>query len=75
MALTDAFLKNHPDADPQRVGVMGGSYGGWMTNWIIGHTDRFAAACSQRSISNWISFFGNSDICYYFTPDQAGTDP
>lgn len=75
MALTDAFLKNHPDADPQRVGVMGGSYGGWMTNWIIGHTDRFAAACSQRSISNWISFFGNSDIGYYFTPDQAGTDP
>ena len=54
---------------------MGGSYGGWMTNWIIGHTDRFAAACSQRSISNWISFFGNSDIGYYFTPDQAGTDP
>ena len=75
MALTDAFLEAYPDADPERLGVMGGSYGGWMTNWIISHTDRFRAACSQRSISNWISFFGNSDIGYYFTPDQVGADP
>lgn len=75
MQLTDAFLEQFPDADSERLGVMGGSYGGWMTNWIIGHTDRFKAACSQRSISNWISFFGNSDIGYYFTPDQAGADP
>ena len=42
--------------------VTGGSYGGFMTNWIIGHTDRFAAAVSQRSISNWINFTANSFI-------------
>ena len=40
-----------------------------MTNWVIGHTGRFAAAVSQRSISNWISFYGTSDIGYTFGPD------
>lgn len=42
-----------------------------MTNWIIGHTGRFAAAASQRSISNWISFYGTSDIGTSFGPDQV----
>ena len=51
----------------------GGSYGGFMTNWIIGHTDRFAAAVSQRSISNWIAFEHTTDIGYFFTPSQHGT--
>jgi dipeptidyl aminopeptidase/acylaminoacyl peptidase len=41
-----------------------------MTNWIIGHTSRFKAAASQRSISNWISFAGTSDIGYLFAEDQ-----
>lgn len=75
MAATDAFLAHVPEADPHRLGVMGGSYGGWMTNWIIGHTNRFRAACSQRSISNWISFFGNSDIGWFFADDQLGGSP
>ncbi len=43
-----------------------------MTNWIIGHTSRFAAAASQRSIANWISFYGVSDIGMTFGPDQQG---
>ena len=43
-----------------------------MTNWIIGHTHRFAVAASQRSISNWISMEGTSDIGPYFGMDQAG---
>ena len=34
--------------DEDRLGVLGGSYGGYMTNWVITHTDRFAAACTQR---------------------------
>ena len=74
MKFTDAVLEKYPFIDKERVGVTGGSYGGFMTNWIIGHTDRFKAAVSQRSISNWISKFCTTDIGYYFVEDQnAGT--
>lgn len=62
MDFTDAVLSRYPDIDPDRVGVCGGSYGGFMTNWIIGHTHRFAAACSQRSFANMINFEYLSDI-------------
>ena len=72
MSLTDEVLTRYKNIDKTKVGVMGGSYGGFMTNWIIGHTNRFAAACSQRSISNWISKFGITDIGYYFNSDQNG---
>lgn len=75
MLFTDKVLETYPCIDKFRIGVTGGSYGGFMTNWIIGHTNRFKAAASQRSISNWISFFGNSDIGYYFTKDQVGETP
>ncbi|MGB9693580.1 MAG: prolyl oligopeptidase family serine peptidase, partial [Fervidobacterium sp.] len=61
--------------DEKRLGVTGGSYGGFMTNWIVTQTNRFKAAVSQRSISNWISFFGTTDIGYFFGPDQLGGDP
>ncbi len=47
--------------DKKRMGVTGGSYGGFMTNWIIGHTDIFRAACTQRCVSNLISMTGTSD--------------
>lgn len=72
MDFTDLVLEKHPYIDPERIGVTGGSYGGYMTNWIIGHTDRFAAAASQRSISNWISKFCTTDIGYFFVYDQGG---
>ena len=62
MRFTDHVLAAYPDIDPQRVGVTGGSYGGFMTNWIVGHTDRFAAAASQRSIANWTVYEYTSDI-------------
>lgn len=75
MTFTDEVLRRYPEVDSKRLGVLGGSYGGFMTNWIIGHTDRFAAANSQRSISNWTSFYGTSDIGYYFNPDQQNADP
>ncbi|MEB6086567.1 S9 family peptidase [Enterococcus casseliflavus] len=58
----DAVVANHPEIDTNTIHVAGGSYGGFMTNWIVGHTDRFCAAVTQRSISNWISFYGTSDI-------------
>jgi dipeptidyl aminopeptidase/acylaminoacyl peptidase len=50
MAAVDAALERF-DIDESRLGVVGGSYGGYMTNWIIGHTDRFACACTQRTVS------------------------
>ena len=74
MAGVDYVLKENDWIDENRLGVTGGSYGGFMTNWIVGHTNRFKAAVTQRSISNWISFYGVSDIGYYFTPWQIGTD-
>ena len=72
MDFTDKMLEAYPDIDKSRVGVTGGSYGGFMTNWIIGHTNRFAAAVSQRSIANWVNFEHTSDIGYYFTFGQQG---
>ncbi|MFK5280459.1 alpha/beta hydrolase family protein, partial [Lacticaseibacillus paracasei] len=54
--------------DPDRLYVTGGSYGGFMTNWIVTHTHRFKAAVTQRSIANWLSMYGTSDIGYFFTP-------
>jgi len=75
MAVVDTALERYPFLDGDRLGVMGGSYGGYMTNWMIGHTDRFRAAVSQRSIANWIHKFCTTDIGYYFNADQLGTDP
>lgn len=74
MTFTDWIVDNIPFVDGEKLAVTGGSYRGYMTNWIIGHTDRFKAAVSQRSISNWISKMGISDIGYYFVPDQQGAD-
>ena len=60
MDFTDEVIRRYP-VDEKRVAVTGGSYGGYMTNWIIGHTDRFCCAASQRSISNWMSMMLASD--------------
>ncbi|WP_179123099.1 S9 family peptidase [Ferroacidibacillus organovorans] len=67
MNILDATLAAQKDLDRDALGVTGGSYGGFMTNWIVGHTSRFRAAVTQRSISNWVSFYGVSDIGYEFT--------
>ncbi|WP_040210433.1 alpha/beta hydrolase family protein [Clostridium polynesiense] len=75
MAFTDEVIKRFSFIDKEKVGVTGGSYGGFMTNWIIGHTDRFKAAASQRSISNWISKFCTTDIGYFFVDDQCQGTP
>ena len=72
MAFTDAVLEKVPQLDKDRLYVTGGSYGGFMTNWIIGHTHRFRAAATQRSIANWVSFSLISDIGETFGPDQMG---
>lgn len=70
MNFTDAVLAKYPQIDETKMGVTGVSYGGYMTNWIIGHTDRFSAASSQCSVVNWISMYGVSDISMTFVPDQ-----
>jgi len=75
MKFTDVVLEKYDFIDEKRVGVTGGSYGGFMTNWIIGHTNRFKAAASQRSISNWISKFNTTDIGYFFVEDQNQSTP
>ena len=72
MAFVQAAVRAFPFADPARVGVIGGSYGGYMVNWIIGHTDYFKAAVSERSIANWITMETMSDIGLWYVPDQAG---
>lgn len=56
--------------DEKRLGITGGSYGGFMTNWVVGQTDRFAAAVSHRSISNWLSFSGTPDFGPVFNIKQ-----
>ena len=75
LAMTDEVLKRYPQIDEKRVGIMGGSYGGFMCNWAIGNTDRFAAAASQRSISNWISLSMTTDIGYSFDLQETDGDP
>ncbi|MDR1556275.1 MAG: S9 family peptidase [Tannerellaceae bacterium] len=75
MSFTDAVLEQTDFIDETRLGVTGGSYGGFMTNWIIGHTDRFKAAASQRCASSWISYFTTADIGYTFTSSNLTTDP
>ena len=76
MQFVDECIKKYPDINEDAMGVLGGSYGGFMTNWIVGHTNRFKAAVTMRCICNWVSFGLISDIGYYFGNDQMGiTDP
>ncbi len=75
MAVVEHALAQHeaPDAP---VHLTGGSYGGFMTNWLVGQRpDRFRSAVTQRSICNWVSFYGTSDIGPWFTEHEVGAPP
>jgi dipeptidyl aminopeptidase/acylaminoacyl peptidase len=61
--------------DPDRLGVAGGSYGGYMTNWAVGHTDRFKAAVTMRCVSNLATMFGTSDVGWDLTVDYFDATP
>ncbi len=75
MLFTDRILERYPRIDRNRLGVSGGSYGGYMTNCIITRTARFKAAVSERSISSLLTSFTTSDIGYQFVYEYLGNTP
>ncbi|MCL6454904.1 MAG: S9 family peptidase [Alicyclobacillus sp.] len=74
LAGLDAALAAFPDLDGHRLGVAGGSYGGFMVNWMVSHNDRFQAAVTMRSVVNRFSAMGSSDMGWLRVP-QYGTRP
>ena len=74
LALTDAALED-PRLDAERLAVMGGSYGGFMTTWLLGVTDRFRCGISERALNAFDSFRASSDIGPYFAAAYPGDDP
>ncbi len=75
IAIAKDAVRRESSLSDKLVGVAGGSYGGWMTNYIITKTDLFKTAITMRSCSNWSSFMGASDIGYFFAEDQLGAQP
>lgn len=75
IAALEAAIETVDWIDPESLGITGGSYGGYLTNWIIGHDDRFKAAVTQRCVSNFYSFFGTSDIGFTFGEFEFGGVP
>ncbi|WP_144718133.1 S9 family peptidase [Agrococcus jejuensis] len=71
----DGALAAHPSLDADRVGIMGGSYGGYLTAWAIAHEDRFRAAIVERGFLDPDAFVGTSDIGSFFGDEYVGTDP
>jgi dipeptidyl aminopeptidase/acylaminoacyl peptidase len=66
MAVIEEAVRRFDFVDGERLGVIGGSYGGYMTSWIVGHTDRFKAAISERSVNQFVSEWGSSDFGWDF---------
>ncbi|HEY4543648.1 MAG TPA: S9 family peptidase [Tissierellaceae bacterium] len=75
MNFTDQVIFRYPNIDVNRLGVTGGSYGGYMTNWIIGHTDRFKCAISEKSISNFTTKLLATDIGWNVNKEQPNATP
>jgi dipeptidyl aminopeptidase/acylaminoacyl peptidase len=75
IASLDTAIDRFDWIDTSRLGVTGGSYGGYLTNWIVSHDDRFKAAVTQRCVSNFYSFFGTSDIGVNFGEFEFGGVP
>lgn len=71
----DGALASDARLDPARVGIMGGSYGGYLTAWTIAHDHRFAGAIVERGFLDPDGFFGTSDIGSFFGAEYVGTDP
>ena len=74
LAIIDAALDRYVFCDRDRVGMLGGSYGGWMATWLAGHHgDRFRAFCSERAVNNATSMEWSSDIATGFSAFHGGT--
>lgn len=71
-AAVEAALARHDRLDRERMGVMGGSYGGFMTAWIIAREDRWRSAVVERALTSWTSFSGTSDIGGVFPENYLG---
>ena len=78
MACADAACQRFSWVDPDRLGILGGSYGGFMTSWAVGHTAGSGAACSERACNNLLTMESTADIAgfirSYVGPDHL-TDP
>jgi dipeptidyl aminopeptidase/acylaminoacyl peptidase len=74
MLVVDAALARKPDIDVERLGVTGGSYGGYMTNWVVGHTQRFQAALTQRCVTTIPTLLLGDDLSPVATP-EFGAEP
>jgi dipeptidyl aminopeptidase/acylaminoacyl peptidase len=72
LAVLEAELAREPRFDADRIGIMGGSYGGFLTAWITGRDHRFASAVVERALLNWESFSGTSDIARDFAENYLG---
>ncbi|WP_052207645.1 alpha/beta hydrolase family protein [Sinomonas humi] len=68
-------LESFPALDPDRLGILGGSYGGYLTAWTIAHDHRFQAAIVERGFLDPVSFVGSSDIGWFFPGEYTGWDP
>jgi dipeptidyl aminopeptidase/acylaminoacyl peptidase len=68
-----AALASDPSVDPDRLGIGGGSYGGYMTAWATSHSDRFKAALVERAVTNWVSMEATSDISPFVTMSMGAT--
>ena len=72
LAILDSALDRFPFCDPERVGMLGGSYGGFMATWLAGHHgDRFRAFCSERAVNNLLSEEWSSDIASAFRTEHG----
>ena len=75
LAFLDGACRQFKSLDEDRVGIMGGSYGGYLTAWITAHDNRFAAAVVERGYLDPAAFVGTSDIGWFFSDGYVGADP
>ncbi|MBT1001758.1 S9 family peptidase [Paenarthrobacter sp. DKR-5] len=75
LGFLEGALAAQPQLDADRVGIMGGSYGGYLTAWTIAQDHRFTAAIVERGYLDPLSFVGSSDIGWFFAEEYTGSDP
>lgn len=71
----DHALRQAPGLDAQRIGLNGGGFGGYLSNWLVTQSNRFTAGISQRSIANWTSLYGASPIGFHMASQHMGCHP